>query len=574
MIKKIKIPFCLLALFVGTGVWSCQNEIPGYPDFSSGDRAVKFGVSIEDTHRLNTRADEEDDNNTGNGLDSVYVAIDPWDTDFYVQLNTQGENGEEIQQYGTYIVESGYEGRLAPKTPEDQLDWQSINTPHTFYSWTVPWMTTAQNANTDAESSGAEESNEYVPSDSPVDVHFYNSSEQSGYYQNFNNAILEKFIGAKSNSYTYTEHGKYVSLTYHHLVSKIKVDNLILIESNGAIREDLQADMTFLNMPVKATFYPHPKKNDPSGAPENWRPYVGAPYEESPDTGVTYYIWNYTNIDDIFYICPEVDFSNIDYQIKINSEQFQHYDTYYGNFNDVIFERKSNYQYDGQYGNNDEKILHAGEEMHITITLIPGIGPGLKVIIEDWSVSDPRESEYHPFQGFYTDAEVNAFLDLLFSFDESEYYQDPPSEALQLLFDMYGYEKDGKKYFPLYSNVTAEKGGKTSNIFPVPNGFIIDGMGHTITLSLNSGNYFGTGKSEKYYNIGPCRDVYLSDPNGENTIYIDSDGFVWITNPLTGQLEITDNQLPELKDGEKGYDISAESGKVRPTKYFNDKVTG
>lgn len=570
------IPLYLSALIVGTVILaSCQADL--IDDYTSGKngKGIQFGVSLEEQKTVYTRGAET---RGTPGLDSIYVAYTPWNNDFFIQLNTTDENGVEEKEIGVYRVPSAYEGRLDPISPEHQLDWKNLDRQHTFYSWTVPWMKTSP-AYLEG-TSGADESDKeyYTPSADTLAVHFYNSSEQYGFNQNKNNAVLEGLIGAKSASYSYDKHGKYVELTYHHLVSRIIIESLILIQTDGSVQKDLQADMTFVGMPIQATLYPHPADELPSKykIPKGSGPRVGGPYIESPDTGVTYYIANKAGVEDVFYICPETNFADIDFQIKINSEKYLNYDTYYGTFDEVIFEREPGWGYDqpGEDENNpaDSKILHAGEEMRLNIVLIPGVGPGLKVIIRDWSTDKPNQSEYHSYPGIYSDAEIQQLEDMLFNFSQADYDNPPPE--LEMFYEIYGYEKDGKKYLPLYENVTPKKGNSVSNIFPIPPGYIIDGMGHTVTLKTNSGNYWNEGTSN-YFNIGGlCRDIYFSDENGNNTIYIDVDGYVWITGE-DGMLVKTTNKLPdEMPNGIKGFDISCRSGKIRETGYFNDKITG
>lgn len=571
----------ILASLIACLSYSCKDEYTANNLFTGIGTPVSFDVSLAETGIVDTRAEE-----TGNpGLDSIYVAADPWSLDFYIQLNTTDSKTDAPipPQYGVYYVPSAYVGRLESKEPYEPLNWQNLDKPHTFYAWTVPWMETAPKDFAGASVGknygtwNTTTKEEYVPSGDTIPVYFYNSSEEHGFNENHNNSIYEGFIGAKSESYTYVQHGKYVGMTFHHLVSRIKVESLILIQPDGSIQKDLQADMTFVGMPVKATFYPHPTTGDGSGAPERWRPYVGKPYIDSPDTGVTYYIHNRANTQDYFYICPETNFSDIDYQIKINTKGYETLQTYYGTFDEVVFERRAGWGYDqgdDETGNNiDSKILHAGEEMRLHIVLIPGRGPGLKVIIENWSTDKPVESQYHSHPGFYTESELQQMLDLLYSINSSNY--DNPPDELELLFEMYGYKDDeGNKYFPLYSNMTPMKGNSVSNIFPVPPGYIIDGMGHTVTLKTNYGNYWPSGYSN-YFNVGGVvRDIYFSDENGNNTIYIDPEGYVWITNSQ-GVLEQTNNRIPEtLPDGVKGYDISCRTGELRPTGYYNDNITG
>ena len=409
----------------------CQaDDFDSLGDLAGDQAQVKFGYSFNEDRGVLTKAGTP-------GLDSIYVEYPSWKQNFYIQLNTT-KGDETITKYGVYGVPSGQSGMLTSKEGYTPLNWENLNNKHTFYSWTIPWMTTKPADGSDNGDDG--ETEYYTPSDATFEVPFYNSSEKEGYDDYNNNAVYEGFIGAKSESFSYAEHGKYVELSYHHLVSKIVIESLIMINTDGSIEKNLAADMTFIGMPVKATFYPHPKDGDESGAPANWRPYVGEPYEVSVDKGVTYFIDNEPQFDDVFYVCPEVDFSQIDYQIKLNSAEYADYSTYYGTFDDVVFEREPGWGYD-RPGDNEEdpadsKILHAGEEMRLNIVLIPGVGPGLKVIIRRWSTDKPMDSQYHPHQGFYTEAEINQMMDLLYGFDK-ETYDNPPPELKQL-FEMYG----------------------------------------------------------------------------------------------------------------------------------------
>ena len=550
---------------------SCRSDFSetGYP--ANDDKDVRFGVSLEEHVSVFTRGETKGTP----GLDSIYVAYTPWDNDFYVQLNTTDENGNDVEKIGVYAVPSAYEGRLDPKNSGQKLDWQNLDRTHTFYSWTVPWLKTSPGFLDEASGETDPDSEYYTPSSATIPVNFYNSSEESGYDENNNNAVLEGLIGAKSAAVTYEEHGKYVELSFHHLVSRIIIESLILIQTDGSVQENLQADMTFMGMPVQATLYPHPENDIESdfNITPGSGPSVGGPYVSSPDTGVTYYIANKASSEDVFYICPEVDFSKIDFKIKLNSEKYLGYDTYYGTFDDVVFERESGWGYDRGEDETgtivDRKILHAGEEMHLNIVLIPGVGPGLRVIIRNWSTDKPYDSEYHSYPGIYSDAEIQQFVDMMFNFTESDYVN--PPEELEMFYEIYGHEEDGKKYIPLYENVTLPRHGNSnpSNIFPVPDGYVIDGMGHTVTMSTNGPNN-ADHQNQRYFNVGPVRDIYLTD--GTYTIYIDPEGWVCILNESTGIWERTE-QLPELEYPYKGYDINI-LGHIRPTKYFNDQIVG
>ena len=526
---------------------ACQDDKGDTFIKKAGDPIV-FGASVRETGKIRMRGNDAD---AGNGLDSTYITYDPFNMDFFIQLCC-----EDKTLIGTYVVPSGYDGRLESKKGDDNqpLEWQDLRLPHTFYAWNIPW---------NEEADKYKENTEYDPTTTKIknglNITFYNSSEENGYEEYNNNAIYENFIGAKSaEPYSYKDHGKYVDLTFHHLVSKIKIGSFILIESNGAIQENLQADVTFVGMPTKATFYPHPN--------DGGRPRVDYdPDDVSFDNGVTYYIDNDATTEDVFYICPEVDFSKIDFKVEIKDIKYANYKTYYGTFNDVVFEREPGYAYD-KGPEDDSKILHAGEMMTLNIVLIPGVGPGLKIIISDWSTDDPKESQYHTYPGIYSDAEVKELIDLFVN--QKTYDLDEIKETLDRLFEMYGsVDAAGNKVFKLFENVNFD-----SNILPIFKGYILDGMGHTITLKSNYGHNSDFDYST-YFNVGPVRNVYLTD--GTNTIYIDSDGYVWIADPDTpGNYIKTNNHLTELTGNEKSYDISCSTGQVHKSTYFNNNIVG
>ena len=521
---------------------SCISDKEDGSMLTAGDE-VGFTGHVSDTGEVRTRS-----------LETKDIAYDPFDMDFYIELCCYNDkNAAELPvytQFGTYVVPNGYEGRLASKGDATPLSWYDLNLYHTFYAWNIPW------------------DRSYEPDDehikNGIEITFENSSEESGFDEHRNNAKYEHFIGARSaEPYSYKQHGKYVDLTFHHLVSRIRIGSCVLIQPTGSIQEQIQADITFVNMPTKAIFYPHPE--------DGGRPCV-VPKEADPDDGVTYFIHKEATAKDVFYICPEVDFSQVDFQIKVKDKEYENLDTYYGTFADVIFEREPGVDYDSEAG-GDSRILHAGEQMTLNIVLIPGIGPGLAIIISEWSTDDPTDSQYHTYPGIYSDAEVKEMHDYFAG--QRNYYEE--DKNVERLFDMYGQEKDidgdGKteKVFVLYDNVDIYN-GSDANIFPVPDGYVVDGMGHTITLKSNRGYNGDFGSTQTYFNVGAVRDVWLTD--GTNTIYIDREGYVWIYDAEKQKYVQTENKLEPLEGNEKSYDISCETGKVHKSTYYNNHITG
>ena len=521
---------------------SCLSEKEGESLLKAGDE-VEFIGYVGDESEVRTR-----------DLTTKYIASYPFDMDFYIHLSCYSDEAcTDLTHtaFGTYVVPTSYEGRLSSKESNDPLSWYDLNQYHTFYAWNIPW---------DADYVIPEDD---VKSGKGMDIVFDNSSEDE-YEDSKNNSKYEHFVGAKSvKPYSYKKHGRYVDLTFHHLVSKIRIGSFILIQASGTIQEHLQADITFVGMPTEATFYPHPTEG---GGPRV------VPKEYDPNNGVTYFIHNTATEEDIFYICPEVDFSNVDFQVRVKDKNFGTPITYYGTFDNVTFTREPGTDYDREEG-GDSKILHAGEMMTLNIVLIPGIGPGLAVVISEWSTDDPTDSQYHTHPGIYSDAEIKQMHDHFA--DQRSYGSDDPE--VERLFEMYGQKKDidgdgtEENVFVLYENVDITS-GKDSNIFPVPPGYVVDGMGHTITLKSNRGSNGDFTYTQTYFNVGAVRDVWLTD--GTNTIYIDKQGYVWIQNANKDGFVKTEHCLTELDGNNKSYDISCETGIVHKSTYYNNNIVG
>lgn len=544
-------------IFVAVLFTACQSDLDDAIIMRAGDPIV-FGASIHKNDEVRTRSDEAE---ADNGLDSTYITSTPYDMNFYIQLWCEQKDEETdkvttVTDMGIYEVRSGFQGRLWPIDNENALNWKDLTSPHTFYAWNIPWAD--KKIGTDTDSDADTDINR--KSAQPVQIEFHNSSEADGFATYHNDSILKYFIGAKSASYDYKTHGKYVDLTFHHLVSKIVIADLKLIKTDGSIHRHLKADVTFVGMPTKATFYPHPG--------DNGRPRVEY-IQPSPNNGVTYFIENGPTTEDVFYVCPEVDFSKIVFKVKLKSDDYKNYDTYYGTFDDVKFVREGKAYDQEEKGKNgeilDDKILHAGEMMTLNIVLIPGSGPGLSIVISDWSDDKPFEAPYHAYPGIYSDAEIKEIIDVFFNQKEDD--GSDIKEVLERLFEMYGWiDNDGHKHFPIFDNVTYD-----SNILPIWRDCILDGMGHTITMKTNRNNTNYV--KAPYFNVGPVRDVYLRDTDGY-TIYIDSDGYIWTYDSQNNIYVKTANQLTPFEGNERSYDISCEDGTVHKSTYYTNNLPG
>lgn len=551
MKKRFRLYFSLslFSCVILSQLGGCRTEeeitLPQLPE----DSRVAFSAVISDLQNVKTRS-----------LDTLYVTTSPFNGNFYIQLDTTTETGATDTIIATYKVPSGYEGELQPIDSDNELRWHSIRGQHSFYSWTMPWY---DGYNADGIVDDTFNSRLWTDlaevNAGPISIKFNDSPEGEEYDQYKNNVIYETFIGASAGPYSYLDHGKYVELTFRHLVSKINVNMLALIKEDNSINEDAVGDITFMGMPSTAIFYPHPENG---GAP-----YVSPPDYINQDAGLTFFINNKVGnqangTKNEFYICPELDFSQIGFKINLNNLEYGSNGDYFGSFSDVEFVRIGE-DFDSPTG-GDDKILHAGEMMTLNFQLIPGVGPGVSVVIEDWSTKSQTDAVNHPYQGLYTSSELEELIDLFKQYNPKNYTEIPPE--LMEYFDLYGRDEDGNLIFPLYDNLVYDKLVGGNCVFAIFKKFIIDGQGHQITLATNRNATFG---GTPYYNLGPVRDVYISDPAGNNSIYIDSDGYVYLFNPETQDFDKTDNRLEPLDDPYNSYDINPVTGEVIRSDFYS-----
>ena len=512
--NKIKMKYISVSQLFGFVILlisvACQSDKLAEFDGKPWD-VVSFDARLENTASVMSRVPSEDS--------SVYIAEKPYDMDFYIQLASADDTNNPVSNFGTYVVASGYEGKLVEKNNSLPLIWQSLRGEHTFYGWTFPF----------GDNSEFYDRNPYLnfnkldPSE-PVPsarIKFQDSPEGDETYSKYkNNSIYETFIGVKKGPVTYMKNGTYVPLIFRHLVSKIFVEELILNQS-GSIQEHLQANVTFYGMPKTATFIPRPDGDMPP---------VVVPDEATVDDELTFFISNTSKKDDYLYICPEIDFSKVSFSIKLTSteEEFNGMREYSGNFSNVFFDRTGvnwdNLNPDGSWKADDSTILHAGEMMIIRIILYPGGGGGLFIKIVPWSTQDPKESTHHSRPGIYNNSSLSEIIKAA-------------KDNINDIFALYG---QGDNIFNLYENVTLSE----SNLV-IPDDYILEGNGHLITVSKSP------------VEVKNVRNVYLSD--GKNTIYIDAEGdiylvdnnFVFPPDPdkATGKLKSSGNSKIDFSKG-------------------------
>lgn len=520
-----KIWIGILAIFI---LQSCDSSEQG--SFAQvNDEEFIFNASVVQSEAIKTRAD------------STYITHEFYPDNFYIRV----ESDADIN-YGTYYVPPGYDGRLYSVESQTALNWHDLTSEHTFIGWTIPWPN-------DYYENGVDDAN--------IPVTFYDSSE-SNYSLRSNNSVYETFIGCKSGPYSYVNRGKYVDLTFYHLVSKIKIGVFQLTEASGAIQRNLKAEITFINMPTTGNLVI---------TPEEGIPYIDMD-QANESEGITYFIANNPREQgssfygsDTFYIPPELDFSTIDFQVKLMDAKYASYNIYYGTFDEVEFVRTPGNDYDQGEG-ADDTVLHAGEQMTININLIPGKGPGLKLVVDKWSTEQPNESRYYPYPGLYSEAQLSELLDAFLS----QHLENGvvTTDNLDYLFSVYGKEIDDINYFLLYENIDISS-FPTGNFFPIWKEYILNGLGHIITMKLNSfGNHFS---GAPYFNIGPMRNVYLTGTYNGTTykMYIDENGFTYTYDATTDSYIKTNYQLTELTGNDYSYNINPATGEVKPVTYYN-----
>lgn len=606
-LPKYKFLLFLPLLALATG---CQSDLPtdNYIELPEGDASVNFNATVKESKAVsNTRALSQE---------PEPVRQVDFPNNFYIRMKLdKGENLPPDVAEATadrtmaYIVPPGSQAYLRYKDYDFSVDshqglnWGDAVATYNFWSWTTPWQDVfnkPQTTDPDPDSnpdpdtdidSGDEQDVENTPviNLEPQKVTIENSSLNQMSSPSNNMAYLEQFIGSKSGPYSYKSTGNgEVDLQYRHLVSKIIITRFTLIDMYGEYQDGQQATIKFLNMPTSFTFYPCPngeKYIDAQGEtqtlPVGGAPVAVADFANTGATdGPTFAINNKGQYDskgnliggdlDMFYICPEIDFSKVEFMVEMVNEKYNQRGAYFGSFQDVIsFERLDSegkpVDYDNADGESDKYVLHAGEVMEFNLIVKEIGGSGIGITIHDWAAHTMAEAEYHPHKGFYGD--ISEARDL-FKQSKSDTYKGQVNN----LYDLYG---DGNtrdedpetvpeyfedlNIFRLYGDATVTKtSANATNGMDFPlwdgydytdedgethhmDGFILDGMGYTLTFQPP-----GNDPNAHTITVGKMRDIYLTD--GTYTVYVDSQGCVWVLNLATGNYDMTEQKLDKTSN--------------------------
>ena len=403
----------------------------------------------------------------------------------------------------------------------------------------------------------------YIRSEEENDSSWQAGSWGNGYF-------FEKFIGAKSGPYDFRTNGIEVPLQFRHLMSKISIRSLLFYRADGTTVEDLKANITFINMPDEFTFYPHPDHDGTLGEDDQYMKQDGPPIvvtnqsSAKPNDGI---MFGFTNPIDLlpeedpdnkvqfrdkFYICPEVDFSNVSFKVEILGGEFMNRGEYWGDFSSVAFERTPGTDYDNTKPDDgpyidDSKVLHAGETMYFDLIVREYGGGGYTIYVRNWSTRPQQQTKHYPHPGIYVDGEATELIGT--------------SQTSQAKFDLYGDGfLDGKKdpatpqlpdhlgVYHLYNDL--DMGNRTS--FPLDKEYVLNGMGHILKFSPTSDTTTLT--------IGKMIDIYL-EVNGY-TIYIDMEGNICTLNKETGKYQPNGQQIG-LNDNKSSYTLNLATGELK-----------
>lgn len=482
---------------------SCQDEAQ---ELAIKQNLVFTGEISEREAEISTR-----------GPVSELVQRKNFDTKFYFERKVG-----DSRKCSTYIIPDQRAGVFNSFGTKDSLVWSSRNEPHTFYAWTMPWLSWE---NKDPYMDEFEDGT--TISFNPAHEMYNDVNEED----NTNCKILETFIGAKAGPINFLENGEYVNMQFKHLVSKIYIERLRLnyISSNtgNLSTTNLEGTMILYNVPSEGVFYREGEKG----------PMVEA--KADAENQISYKVGPGATL----YICPGVDITKIEFRIVDHNYRNGKGD-FFGDFHSITIERNTDEDWWDEE-NPDNNILYAGEMLTLRISLRQGIGSIVAAAIDGWDTKDVREGSTYGKAGFYDESNLRYIYDTLNGHYDKEDY----SELEERMFDLYGDEVSGE--YHLYEDLTGVSHG-----LRLGKEHVLNGMGHSITFDTYS---------DGSIRISKVKDIYLCDKKG-NVVYIDENFNVYKVNP-DGSMEHK-GQLPDLEDGMNSYNINLATGAFYQTNLY------
>lgn len=597
--EKLKSSIGITFLIYILGLTGCNRDNFYEDNYGKdGIYSLEFNATVFDGKNSATRALTQN---------PVIVQANDFPGKFYIETYAPDfiQTSEQPNpQFGTYIVPTdgsggmlSYEGAIDdPQKP----NWCNIEDEHFFWSWTVPWMDPTKNENNGGDTGGDNgddnggsrsvksrqvipgskaTTDSYTPSRDPIRLKLQNTNVNEFNFDDStwnadswgNGRILETLVSAKSGPYNFRQNGPEVPLQFRHLVSKISLRSLTFYAAAGNKLEDLKANITFINMPTDFVLYPHPTQQDVDANPDC--PYIkadGPPIAvtdfntASPTSGLTFAFTNPTPDKDLdqdgntpyrdkFYICPEIDFSKVQFMVEMYDEKYMSRGEYWGDFSTVVFEREPGTDYDNDNVTDsngdpidDSTILHAGEIMYFDLIVRESGGGGYRIYVRNWDTGTASETKHYPHPGIYTKGEADDLAGTA-------------SDQWQSKFELYGDGfTDGEKepaepqlpnhigIFHMYQDIT-----RNTNTFPIGPGYVLNGMGYTLEFNPSS--------ETSSITIGNMVDIYLK--LGENTIYIDENGYIFQYDPSTNKYSTTNSRI-DITDNKNSYTINMKTGEI------------
>lgn len=422
VMKRSRYAFHLFLLISGVVLCGCTRE---------DDSVLKDVIFNRTTVAVTGRATRSVDVNDG------YSGIEASDSTIYL-ANTDNISWGTIHIHlyvdesdkGTqpYNVKSGAYGELASAGGGETLKWQNSTAEHTFHAWnsmeSPSWPVTIDVSGTTGT----------------VD---FNGGEAS-------NSSLEYFIGTRTGPLTYKANGLSVSMEFRHLVSKICINSITRVKSDGS-KERIYGSsfiLEFPKMPQQGIF--------DTGIAGDKFPTVSA--DAGSGSGIAFKVFSNWN-----YYLPPFEFADYgDFIITIAEQEGDYFRPvmYYGNLADI----------------SGLKGLQAGEAMVLDLLLSDGKVTGISVYIIDWNDISRQDVSMPARTGIYS-------------------YEDLYDAIANNNLDAYCVEEDGKKVIRIYNNITIPA---SITGVPIPDGYILDGQGHNIIA--NEGLSFS----------GEVRNLYLN----------------------------------------------------------------
>lgn len=490
-------PIIIFSIIVLLSLVSCDDREPDSGNLI--DSSICFKTSLY--------------GNMTRGPGVSYITRDDYDGLFYIDRFT-----EDTHKRSPYVIHQKRNGVLSSFGVTDSLRWFSKNGAHTFYCWTLPWHEVDQNN----IYSDSEWNNSQL--EVQTEISFEENAEMYGNNPENYRFCLEKFIGGKTGPLTYNVYGEYIDLRLQHLVSKI------IITSVELDKKKVDGYITFEGLPSEGTFNRYGTD----------RPEVTG-NEESESTTYSF-IGNATNT---LYVCPDIDFHNVKFRIKVNSGVTEQGE-FLGDFSTLQFNRDMEDWWD--YAHQNPSILYAGEVMNISITLRQGFGTQVSLSIGGWSNQPAREANDYPYQGIYHPSDLNELTQKFPGGGDGKYAGKEDIE--ESLFEKFGNKETGE--YDLFTDID-----DISQRLAIGKRHVLNGNGYTLTFSKNYNN-------TQYVRISKMRDVYLVDPDG-HTIYIDNNFDVWIVGADGNKVKTTYHldDLDENNENENCYEINLTTGEVK-----------